>query len=98
MPTGRLNLELREQLSFHWETQLRPRLDGLTDEEYAHWQAGVTGLGEEGQRRPVGVAEGEHSDSPYSELVLHINREAIHHLAEVCLLRDLFAHTAADRR
>ena len=25
-------------------------------------------------------------------LVLHINREAIHHLAEVALLRDLFAH------
>lgn len=28
------NRILREQLSFHWEHQLRPRLDGLTDEEY----------------------------------------------------------------
>lgn len=26
-------------------------------------------------------------------LVLHINRELIHHLSEVCLLRDLFLHT-----
>jgi hypothetical protein len=26
------------------------------------------------------------------ELVLHINREMIHHLAEIALLRDLYAH------
>lgn len=25
-------------------------------------------------------------------LVLHLNRETIHHLAEVALLRDLWAH------
>jgi hypothetical protein len=24
--------------------------------------------------------------------VLHTNREAIHHLSEVCLLRDLYGH------
>lgn len=28
------NAELRAQLTFHWEHLLRPRLDGLTDEEY----------------------------------------------------------------
>jgi hypothetical protein len=27
--------------------------------------------------------------APYAELVLHIHREAIHHLSEVCLVRDL---------
>ena len=27
-----------------------------------------------------------------ADLVLHIHRELIHHLAEVCLLRDLYAH------
>ena len=26
--------ELADQLAWHWETQLRPRLSGLTDEEY----------------------------------------------------------------
>jgi len=165
------NLMLREQLSFHWETQLRPRLDGLTDdeyfwepvpgcwnvrprddamtidfaypepepppvttiawrlahvivgvfamrsashfdgpatdwtrfdyaetgaaalaqldEEYARWMAGVESLGEDGILRPVGDAE-PYPDSPYAELVLHIHREAIHHLAEVSLLRDLY--------
>lgn len=28
-----------------------------------------------------------------AELVLHIHRELIHHLSEVCLLRDLYPHT-----
>lgn len=28
------NTLLGEQLDWHWTTQLRPRLDGLTDDEY----------------------------------------------------------------
>jgi hypothetical protein len=28
-----------------------------------------------------------------ADLVLHIHREPIHHLSEVCLLRDLYLHT-----
>jgi len=35
------NSELRSQLEWHWENQLRPRLDGLTDDEY-FWEP-VTG-------------------------------------------------------
>jgi hypothetical protein len=27
-------MELAEQLDWHWQNQLRPRPDGLTDEEY----------------------------------------------------------------
>jgi hypothetical protein len=182
------NQLLREQLSFHWESQLRPRLTGLTDEEYfweptpgcwsvrprgtgsapiqagggamvidfafpppepapvttvawrlahvivgvfgartashfggppvdydgfhyaatadealaqlddayARWQTGVESLGEDGLLGPVGEAEGAYAESPYAELVLHINRETIHHLAEVCLLRDLYLWSRAD--
>lgn len=26
--------QLLEQLTYHWENQARPRLDGLTDDEY----------------------------------------------------------------
>lgn len=63
------------------------------DEEYARWIAGVESLGEEGLWRPVGEAEGPWAEKPYLTLVLHIHRELIHHLAEVCLLRDLYAHT-----
>ena len=30
--------QLVDQLDLHWRTQLRPRLDGLTDDEY-FWEA-----------------------------------------------------------
>jgi hypothetical protein len=33
---------------------------------------------------------------PMATLVLHINREMIHHLAEVSLLRDLYLHTRPE--
>jgi hypothetical protein len=31
--------------------------------------------------------------APMASLVLHVNREALHHLAEVSLLRDLYRAT-----
>jgi hypothetical protein len=176
------NQTLLEQLDWHWNAQLRPRLDGLTDEEYlwepvagcwsvrprdpggdqygsgpftidwvypqpepapvttiawrlahlvvgvfgarnashfggppadyltweyagtaaqaldqldaayAGWAAGVRGLGEEGLTRACGPAEGPFAEVSLAGLVLHINREAIHHGAEIALLRDLYAH------
>jgi hypothetical protein len=64
------------------------------DEEYARWDEGVRGLGLDRLARPVGPAEGPYAEHPYAELVLHINREAIHHGAEILLLRDLYRHTA----
>lgn len=66
------------------------------DEGYRRWSEGVRGLGEEGLNRPCGPAEGPFADAPLADLVLHINREAIHHGAEICLLRDLYAHRASD--
>jgi hypothetical protein len=174
------NRTLREQWEFHWNHQLRARLDGLTDDEYfwspvpdawsvrparqldgagagrcrglhdglrlpraglgglhhdrlatrsRHrrrarralrgalrraggvvrdleyadsaataldqldvWLAGVRGLGEAGLRVPVGAKE-PFPEAPMADLVLHIHRELIHHLSEVCLLRDLYLHT-----
>jgi hypothetical protein len=67
------------------------------DAEYATWLDGVTALGEDGLARPVGPSEGDHAEDPYLELVLHIHREVIHHLAEVCLLRDLYRATGGAR-
>jgi hypothetical protein len=52
----------------------------------------VTRLGEEGLARPCGEAEGPFASYPLAALVLHINRETIHHGAEIALLRDLYAH------
>jgi hypothetical protein len=174
--------ELAEQLDWHWRNQLRPRLDGLTDEEYfwepvpgmwsirprstssapitggtgeftadfafpepsptpvttiawrmAHliigcfgmraashfggpavsyetydypgtaaealeqldasyalWMNGVRKLSPEDLKRPVGPAEGPYAESPMAALVIHLNREALHHGAEIALLRDLY--------
>ena len=62
------------------------------DREVAVWRAGVTTLGDEGLLRPCGPAEGPYADQPLAALVLHIHRELIHHGAEICLLRDLYAH------
>lgn len=56
------------------------------------WLAGVRGLGDAGLARPCGPAEGPFADAPLAKLVLHIHREMIHHLAEIALLRDLYAH------
>lgn len=67
--------------------QALERLDGL----YGQWIAGVSQLDAAGLNRPVGPAEHEFAAWPMASLVLHINREMIHHLAEIALLRDLYA-------
>jgi hypothetical protein len=146
--------QLADQLDFHWTHQLRPRLDGLTDDEYfwqpapdpapfttiawrlahvivgvlavrnhAHfggpkasyqswqyatdaatavrqlddeyqtWIDGVHNLSDDDLDRPCGPAEGPWADHCISELILHINREVIHHGAEIACIRDLYAHT-----
>ncbi|QES46623.1 hypothetical protein DEJ50_00925 [Streptomyces venezuelae] len=56
------------------------------------WLAGVRSLGEAGLRVPVGEKE-PYPELAMADLVLHIHRELIHHLSEVCLLRDLYLHT-----
>jgi hypothetical protein len=57
----------------------------------------VESLGESVLARPCGQAEGPYADHPLAVLVLHIHRELIHHLSEVCLLRDLYLHTHRER-
>ncbi|MFI6823072.1 DinB family protein [Micromonospora sp. NPDC050187] len=83
--------------SFGYATTAAEALTQL-DTEYATWLAGVESLGEIGLARPCGKAEGPYAGRPLAELVLHINRELIHHLAEVCLLRDLYLHTDQKTR
>ena len=61
-------------------------LDQL-DEAHAAWFAG--------RRRPMPSlwpSEPHRPEASMAELVLHINREAIHHGAEIAMLRDLYAH------
>jgi hypothetical protein len=57
------------------------------DEAYGRWNAGVRDLSADQLGTPCG--EPGFESFPYAALVLHINREAIHHGAEIALLRDL---------
>lgn len=78
-----------DYMSFDYAGTAARALEQL-DEVYAGWIAGVRDLGEKGLAEPAGAAEGPWAEHSMAELVLHINREAIHHLSEVALLRDLF--------
>jgi len=80
-----------DYLAFEYAGTAAGALEQL-DEEYARWVEGVRGLGPEGLSAPCGPAEGPYADEPMAALVLHINRELIHHGAEIALLRDLYAH------
>lgn len=62
------------------------------DEQYAAWIAGVRGWDDAALAEPCGASEGPWSEHSRAVLVLHINREIIHHGAEIALLRDLWAH------
>ena len=67
------------------------------DSSYDTWIKGVRGLGNDGLAGRCGPAEGPYADYPLVALVLHINREALHHGAEIALLRDLYRAKGSDR-
>ncbi|WP_164540314.1 DinB family protein [Streptomyces abyssomicinicus] len=83
-----------DHTTFSWAGTADEALAQL-DEAYAAWTAGVRRLGGEGLARRSGPAEHAFAEYPMASLVLHINREMIHHGAEVALLRDL--HRAGGR-
>lgn len=63
------------------------RLDSM----YMAWRDGVLSKDEVALTAPVGPAEGPGAEKPFLTLALHINRELLHHGAEIALLRDLYA-------
>ncbi|WP_433168323.1 DinB family protein [Kribbella sp. CA-247076] len=68
----------------HWYTRWRQALRGLTEDELA---------------RPLGPKGAYYADDSMLALAVHVNRESIHHGAEICLLRDLYrAGVAGDQR
>ena len=60
------------------------------DAAYAAWAAGVRALDPEGRGAPSGRPKARSPPSRWAALILHINREALHHGAEISLLRDLY--------
>ena len=63
---------------------------GQLDSVYHLWISGLRGLSADDLGRPCGPSEQYFPDAPLAQLVLHINREMLHHLAEIALLRDLY--------
>jgi DinB family protein len=60
------------------------------DASYLGWIKGVHGLTESDLRQPCGPAEGPFADASMAELILHVNREALHYTAQIAVLRDLY--------
>ena len=46
---------------------------------YAAWKTGIDPLDDGGLAAPIGPAEGPFADEPFAGLIMHINREVIHH-------------------
>lgn len=67
------------------------------DDVYRTWTAGVRALSDDDLQRPCGPAEGHYAAHPLSELILHINREMIHHGAEIACIRDLYANSTEKK-
>ncbi|MGW3077192.1 MULTISPECIES: DinB family protein [unclassified Kitasatospora] len=66
--------------------------DGLAalKEYYGVWREAVSSLDDAALGRPMGEAEGQWGKRPMATLLLHVNREVMHHGAEIALLRDLY--------
>lgn len=57
---------------------------------YEQWVDALGAMPEDRLSSPTGPTEGPFADYPFAALVLHINREFIHHASECCLIRDLY--------
>jgi hypothetical protein len=66
------------------------------DDAYAGWITGVRSLDDADLAKPCGPAEGPYAAEPMITLILHINREVIHHGAEIACIRDLYTHTTKE--
>ncbi|BBZ79584.1 hypothetical protein MANY_49210 [Mycolicibacterium anyangense] len=81
--------------SWHYAADAQTALHQL-DDAYRNWITGVRALSDDDLGRPCGPAEHGYSEHPMSALILHINREVIHHGAEIACLRDLYSHTHGE--
>jgi hypothetical protein len=58
----------------------------------------VLSLNDAALSAPIGPRGAYFADQPMADLVLHLNREAMHHGGEIGLLRDLYRATGARTR
>ena len=65
------------------------------EQTYGAWHAGISSLSETDMARKLGPKGGQYADDTMAGLIVHINREVMHHGGEIGLLRDLYARRAA---
>ncbi|HEY6593363.1 MAG TPA: DinB family protein [Asanoa sp.] len=68
------------------------------DRVYAWWTDGIAALSDDEMATPLGPRGAYFANDPMGALVVHINRETMHHGAEICLLRDLYRASGAASR
>jgi hypothetical protein len=57
---------------------------------YRQWRDNIAALDDEGMRAPLGPKGAYFSAEPMAALIVHVNRETMHHGGEIGLLRDLY--------
>ncbi len=73
-----------------WPGTARDAVRFVTD-GYAHWTEGLGRLSDEDlEEEREGPPNTLDAQFPFAEVILHVNREVIHHGAEVATLRDLY--------
>jgi hypothetical protein len=69
--------------------------DGIAvlEQSYRRWHDGIAALDQERLAAPLGPKGAQFAADPMAELIVHLNREVMHHGGEICLLRDLYRAT-----
>jgi len=70
----------------------------LLERSYQWWHDGLLTLDEAALVTPIGPRGAFFAQAPFAHLVLHLNREAMHHGGEIGVLRDLYRATGARSR
>jgi hypothetical protein len=70
----------------------------LLEHNYHWWHDGIAGLSYTELTTPLGPRGAMFAEAPMADLIIHLNREAMHHGGEIALLRDLYRATGATSR
>jgi hypothetical protein len=60
---------------------------------YRRWREAISALDDEALSRPLGPKGADFADDSMAALVVHVNREVMHHGGEIGVLRDLYRAT-----
>ncbi|WP_433383493.1 DinB family protein [Actinoplanes sp. CA-142083] len=81
----------------HWPAEIPgTAADGVRflEDSYREWHDNIAALDDQGLARPLGPKGGFFAKDPMAALIVHINREVMHHGGEIGVLRDLYGHSS----